>query len=111
MEARPRNTCFFFANAFAGFDTLFRFGANRFKHLFGDNREGEPNSPERSFRSIVAERHESRYVELIRLADSDPIKIKELEKMPLVDYWHLLNMRIGDINAANPKIRQNKKNK
>jgi len=45
------------------------------------------------------------------LADGDPIKIKELEKMPLVDYWHLLNMRISDMNIANAKIKQHTKSK
>jgi hypothetical protein len=36
---------------------------------------------------------------LVWLANDDPVKIEHLERMPIIDYWHLLNRKY----AANQK--------
>jgi len=34
------------------------------------------------------------YDQLCKVADFDPIKIKELEHMPIIDYYLILNSRV-----------------
>lgn len=43
---------------------------------------------------------------MLWLADDDPTKIEPLERMPLIDYWHLLNRKLA---AAEQIAKQQKK--
>lgn len=93
MEKRPRGFEFFFANSIERIDTLLRFSRSKFSHLFGGGARTELNSPERSFKALIAEGHDSKYVEMVWLAGDDPMKIEHMERMPIIDYWHLLNRK------------------
>ena len=114
MEERPCRYRFFFANAIERFDSLLRFAKIKFTNLWGSGRGTEHSTPERSFTALVAEGHDNRYVELVWLAGDDPLKIEHLERMPLIDYWHLLNRKYAAAQkAANEqaKIRSRIKRK
>jgi len=42
------------------------------------------------------------------LAANDPVKVDALERMPLFEYWALLNTKVGETNRelARAKIRK-----
>jgi hypothetical protein len=105
VEGRPRNACFFFANAAKGLDTILRFGRQKFKHVFGSSRTVKQDASQSSFIAAIGQRHEHRYVELIWLAEDDPLRIEKLGQMPIVEYWNLLNRKL----AAAEKLEQLRK--
>ena len=100
MEKRPRGVKFFFADASERLDTLLRFSRGKFTNLFGNSKRVEHDTFSRSFKTLIAESHDNRYVEMVWLAGDDPMKIEHLERMPIIDYWHLLNRKY----AANQKM-------
>ena len=100
METRPTGFKFFFANAAFKFDSLLGFARNKFTNLFGNSKRVEHDTFSRSFKTLIAESHDNRYVELLWLAGDDPMKIETMERMPIIDYWTLLNRKY----AANQKM-------
>lgn len=103
MEKRSERTCFFFANSFENFNTLLTVGASKFERLFTSHGKNKQLSSPGSFISYVQVRHENRYVELVWLSEDDPLRIKQFEQMPIIDYWHLLNRRIEQLEKAKRK--------
>ncbi len=93
METRPGGFKFFFANAAIQFDSLLRFARSKFTNLFGSGKRIEHNTYARGIKTLIAEGHDNRYVELIWLAGDDPLKIETMERMPIIDYWNLLNRK------------------
>lgn len=89
----PEVLSFFFANAIERLNTLFGFARNKFTYVFGGGSGIKRSTHERSFKTFVAEGHDNRYVELVWCAEENPMTITHMERMPIVDYWHLLNRR------------------
>ena len=87
MEKRPGGFEFFFANATEGFDTVLRFSRGKFTNIFGSGKRIEYNSLQRSFKALVAEDHDNRYVELIWLAGDDPMKIEKYERPKNITHY------------------------
>jgi hypothetical protein len=42
------------------------------------------------------------------LSDEDPLKAKELERIPLVEYWFKLNKKLADYKKAKQKDKSSK---
>ena len=38
---------------------------------------------------------------MLWLSNDDPVKLKELERLPLMEYWFQLTKKIADIKKAN----------
>jgi hypothetical protein len=48
---------------------------------------------------------------MVWLADEDPTRIEALERMPLIDYWHLLNRKLASVQPKKvDKVRSNARN-
>jgi hypothetical protein len=41
---------------------------------------------------------------MVWLAGDDPMKIEHLERMPIIDYWHLLNRKYEQQRRMNAEI-------
>ena len=93
MEKRPGGFKFFFADASERLDSLLRFSRSKFTNLFGNSKRVEHDTFSRSFKTLIAESHDNRYVEMVWLSGDDPMKIEHFERMPIIDYWHLLNRK------------------
>jgi hypothetical protein len=48
---------------------------------------------------------------LVWLAQEDPMRMKELERMPLIDYWFLLNRKLDALHRANKSVPQSRQMK
>lgn len=106
MEERPGSVKFFFANSLEGSDTLLRFSRGKFTNLFRSGKRVEYNTLSRSFKALVAEDHDNRYVELVWLSGDDPVNIEQLERMPIIDYWLLLNRKYAAIEKQAAQIKR-----
>lgn len=93
MEKRPGGFKFFFADSSERLDTLLRFSRSKFTDLFGGSKRVEHDTFRKGFKALIAESHDNRYVEMVWLAGDDPMKIETMERMPIIDYWHLLNRK------------------
>lgn len=46
---------------------------------------------------------------MLWLADDDPTKIEALEKLPIIDYWHLLNRKLEAADRAAKALKKSQK--
>ncbi|MBK7882485.1 MAG: hypothetical protein IPJ81_00585 [Chitinophagaceae bacterium] len=78
---------FFATNAAKNIGTIFTIARQQFKELFSGARKDQSITPETSIRSIIQASIDNRYLEMLWVADNDFTKVKELEKLPLLEYY------------------------
>lgn len=94
MEGVGGCAIFFFADAVKRIDTVLEYSRERFKNVFRGGKSDRQNPPTRSYRSIVGKGIDDRFGELCWLAGDDPVKIEQFQKMPIVDYYAILDKKI-----------------
>ena len=108
MEENRGGAGFFFAHGVEKLSTLLEVSKHRYGELFGGNTGSGYDAPERHFTGVIQKRIDDRQKELMWLAANDPVKVDALERMPLFEYWALLNTKVGETNRelARAKIRK-----
>lgn len=108
MESSRGDARFFFQKAYDRLDALIEFASKECRHLFPGIRAGGPDAPLRSAGHILQAAINERYKELCWLAGDDPMKMEGYNKMPLLEYFMLLDKKIAEIRKANNKQFQAK---
>jgi hypothetical protein len=88
---------FFYDDAVKRLDTLFEIARKQCKNVFSGGGTDRQPSPGRPAGYYIQQGINDRYRQLCWMATDDPLKIQALEKMPLLEYFLLLDKRLGDI--------------
>jgi len=100
MESGRGYARFFFKDAPQRISAVLDYARKRYPDLFDGNKVYKRNTPGSSYRNIVGKLIQDRYDQLYHLAEYDPHKIMDYERIPIMDYYMILNSRVQAVQKA-----------
>jgi len=106
MERGRGYSRFFFEDAVKRLDSVFDYARGKFTNIFSGGKSDRQNTPQGSYRYIVGKGVEEREQQIYLLAENDPVKVQEYLKIPLIEYYRMLDnkleqmKRLKEQNAA-----------
>ena len=103
MESGWRYARFFFQDAVKRAGSVLEHARKRYPDLFNGDKNGRRNTPQASYRYIVGRNVADRHNQLCSLCDYDPDKIMKMEKIPIIDFYMILNSRVETARKSKKK--------
>lgn len=105
MEESRNHAGFFFEDSAQRIDGVFDFARKKFRNVFGDKQPDKSDAPGRPCGGVIQSAIEDRHNTICWLADNDPGKIDGFSKMPVLEYWSILDNKIAENKKALAKAR------
>ena len=100
MESGRGYARFFFKDAVGRVSAVTSDFRKRYPNLYDRKQIYHRNSPASSYRSAVGKIIDGYFKQVYEICEYDPVKIKELEKCPISDYYLLLNNLVERVEKA-----------
>lgn len=101
MEAGAGGSGFFFEDATKRLNKLFDVAGNECRAVFPSGGDDRRPAPQRPAGRTIQESIKKRFLQMCWMGDDDRMKIKALERMPLMEYFLLLDKKLVDVQKAN----------
>lgn len=88
---------FFFEQAVQRIDTILKTCYRKYKHVFSSSRTSRRNTPNRSYKNIVGKSVDDHTEQIQWLADFNPSLIDAYNRMPLPEYYSILDTKIASL--------------
>lgn len=105
MESSRGDARFFFTTAVRQINAINEYARKKFSNVFTGGKSDRQNTPQASFRYIVGRGVEERNKQLIWLGENDPVKIDGLKRIPIIEYYQILDNKIELANKLKEKNR------
>jgi hypothetical protein len=97
---------FFFNTACKGLDTVFDYARSKFKNVFPGGKSDRQNTPQASYQYIVGRGVDDRQRQVYMLAENDPTRVEGFMRLPLVEYYGILDNKLEQLKKAEDARKQ-----